>query len=187
MRSGRTNKGASRASKSQVRRIQLDVESRARKISVPSNPPSLMNAGDVWHSRTVATTSLADASGVASLTIGAMRLALSGNSANIPIRVASIKAWAISGTAGTYPPTFIQVNYANEELMDGLTYSGNTRDSLIDAGGQGGGCPGVGLYFPDARRKTREDATGSSTVLAEAVSLPSGARVLWHINLQFKF
>lgn len=147
-----------------------------------------MNSGDVWHDRVVAVTSLAASNGEAVLTAGATLLALSGNAANIPIRIKSIKAWAIGGQAGQYPPTFLQVNYQNEEYCQNLTANAAVRDSLTDAGGMGAGCPGVGLKVPESLQLTRSDwGTASTTVLATALSLPSGARVLWHVCLAFKF
>jgi hypothetical protein len=174
--------------KSQLHQIHQDLMSRAKRIRVPSNPPSLNNAGDVWHSRTVGTTTLADASGNSVLTAGKILLALSANAGNIPVRITSIKGWAVAGTAGTYPPTFLQVDFANEEFMQTQPGAASARDSLFDAGGQGAGCAGIGLYIPDSQRLTRSDwATGSNTVVATATGLSSGARILWHINLQFKF
>jgi len=154
---------------------------------VGSNPPSSLNSGDVWHTRKVSISTLADANGASSLTAGAMLLAMSGNASNLPVRLQSIKAWAVAGATGQYPPTYIQVNYQNEEFCQTLTGATTVRDGLTDAGGQGAGCPGVGLYIPDSLRLTRNDwGTGTSTVIATATSLPSGARVLWHVVLSFK-
>lgn len=136
----------------------------------------------------VATTSLANSLGEAVLTAGAVLLALSGNAANIPIRIKKIKAWVISGNAGSYPPTFLQVNFFNDEFCQSTASNSGVRDSILDAGGQGAGCPGVGLMVPESLQLSRNDwGTGSSTFLAQALSLPQGARVLWHVELAFKF
>jgi len=105
------------------------------------------------------------------------------------LRIAKICAYAISGTAGTYPPTFLQVDFFNEEFMQSVpAASASARDSLIDAGGPGTGPPCVGLYIPDSQRSTIVAwGTANTTVVAEATGLPASARVLWHITLQFKF
>jgi hypothetical protein len=165
-----------------------DLASRAFRIQPPPNPPSTLNSGDVWHSRRIGLTSLADSAGTALLTAGQVLTNLSGNAGNIPVRIAKICAYAIAGTSGQYPPTFLQVNFFNEEFMQTQPNNPAARDSIFDAGGQGAGPPCVGLYIPDSQRQTRDDwGTASTTQLAQAISLPSGARVLWHITLQFKF
>jgi hypothetical protein len=142
----------------------------------------------VWHSRKVGLTSLADSAGIALLTAGQVLANLSGNAGNIPIRISKICCYAIAGTSGQYPPTFLQVNFFNEEFMQTQPNNPAARDSIFDAGGQGNGSPSVGLYIPDSQRQTRDDwGTASTTQLAQAISLPSGGRVLWHVTLQFKF
>lgn len=147
-----------------------------------------MNSGDVWHNRSVVTTSLAAADGTAGLTAGQILSALSGNSSNVPVRILSIRAWAVAGTAGTYPPTFLQVNFNNEEFCQSLSASPAVRDSIVDAGGQGSGCPNIGLGIPTSLALTRADWTTSTpTILANATSLPSGARCYWRVELSFKF
>lgn len=172
----------------QLNHLRRAVLQRCYKIKVPSNPPEVLNSGDVWHVRKVAVTSLAGSDGVAVLTAGNMLSGLSGNSSNLPVRIASIKAWAISGASGQYPPTFIQVDFRNEEFCQSITGASSVRDSLLDAGGQGAGCPGVGLAVPESFQLTRSEwTTQTGTVLASAVSLPSGARVMWHIVVNFKF
>jgi hypothetical protein len=170
-------------------KIQKDLTSRAFKITPPRNPPANLNSGDVWHSRRIALTSLADSGGQANLTAGQILVNMSGNAGNLPIRIVKIMAYAIAGTAGTYPPTFLQVNFINEEFQQTLPAgSVLVRDSIFDAGGQGAGPPAVGLYIPDSQRITRPDwGTASTTILASALSLPSGARVLWYVTLEFKF
>jgi hypothetical protein len=170
-------------------KIQKDLASRAFKITPPRDPPANLNSGDVWHCRRVALTSLASSSGQADLTAGQMLINMSGNAGNLPVRIVKIMAYAIAGTAGTYPPTFLQVNFINEEFQQTLPSSSVvTRDSIFDAGGQGSGPPRVGLYIPDSQRLTRPDwGTGSTTIIASALSLPSGARVLWYVTLEFKF
>lgn len=172
----------------QLHLLRRDQESRAIKVRVPRDPPSNMNAGDVWHERRVIVTSLANSEGIADLTAGKMLGALSANSSNLPVRIAKFMVYAICGTAGTYPPTFIQVDFHNEEFMQTLTNSSSIRDSLVDSGGQGAGPPGVGLYIPDSQRLTRSDwSTATGTVLAQANGIPSGTRVAWYITLEFKF
>lgn len=170
-----------------LRQLHRDTSSRCFKIKVPSNPPPNLNAGDVWHTRRVAVTSLADASGNAALSAGSILLNLSTNAGNLPVRLTSIKAWAISGAAGQYPPTLLQVDYYNEEFCQTFSGTASIRDSIVDAGGMGGGCAAVGLYVPNALRLTRSDwSTGTATPVAMATALPQGARVLWHVVLEFK-
>lgn len=173
----------------QMNHLKLAILPRCYKLNVGSNPPSRMNSGDVWHDRTVTLTSLADSGGSATITAGGVLTGLSSNSSNIPIRIRSIKCWAIAGTAGTYPPTFIQVNYVNEEFAQSTAASSATiRDSIVDAGGQGAGCPAVGLGVPTSLQVIRGDwTTATTTLLATAVGLPSGGRVMWQVGLCFKF
>lgn len=73
-----------------LRQLHRDTSSRCFKIKVPSNPPPNLNAGDVWHTRRVAVTSLADASGNAALSAGSILLNLSTNAGNLPVRLTSI-------------------------------------------------------------------------------------------------
>jgi hypothetical protein len=149
---------------------------------------SQLNAGDVWHTRSVTVTSLADEEGKTDLLAGKVMLALSANSGLLPVMFHSIKAWAIAGTAGTYPPTFMQVDFQNNEFVNGAINTSSYNDSIVDAGGQGSGCPAVGLGIPPAIRRTRVDfGTAATTVLATATSLPQGSRVMWRVTLSFKF
>ena len=174
--------------KQRLHQIHLDTLSRCYKLREKSNPPSTLNSGDVWHDRKVVVTSLASAEGNALLTSGFIMTALSPNAATIPVRIKSIRCWAIAGTAGSYPPTFLQVNFANEEFVQSSSASASIRDSLVDAGGQGSGPPNVGLGVPDSLRLTRADWTLSSAItIATATSLPASARVMWQVSLSFKF
>jgi len=172
----------------QLRAIQKDLQSRAFLCKAPANPPPNINAGDVWHDRRVTVTSLADSNGQAVLTAGALMGALSGNSANVPVRIARIMAYAIAGTAGTYPPTFLQVDFYNEEFMQSVPGVSSVRDSFVDGGGMGAGPPGVALYVPTSQRLVRNDwAPATSTTVANATGIQASARVMWYITLQFKF
>lgn len=160
---------------------------RCFKVRVPGDPPSVMNSGDVWHPRKIQTTSVAASNGEATLTAGAVLASLSGNAGNLPVRIMKICAWAIAGTAGTYPPTFLQVNFQNEEFCQNLPANAAARDSITDGSGPGH-IAAVGLSIPSSLQLTRDDwGTASTTVLATAVALPSGARVLWQVSLAFKF
>jgi hypothetical protein len=168
--------------------LKLAVLPRCYKLREKVNPPSTLNSGDAWHYRRIVTTSLADSGGNAILTAGAILASLSGNAGNIPIRISQIRAWAIAGTAGQYPPTFLQVNFFNEEFCQNLAANAGVRDSLVDAGGQGSGPPNVGLGIPSSLQLTRNDwGTASTTQIAVASSLPSGARVMWQVCVCFKF
>jgi hypothetical protein len=173
---------------SRLNDLKLAVLPRCYKLNDRVNPPSCLNSGDAWHTRKVVLTSLADSSGTAILTAGSILASLSGNAANIPIRISRIRAWAIAGPAQQYPPTFIQVNFLNEEFCQTFAANAAIRDSVIDAGGQGSGPPGVGLGVPTSLQLTRADwGTASTTQIAQAVSLPSGARVMWQVSVCFKF
>jgi len=115
-------------------------------------------------------------------------LGLSGNSSNVAVRIAKIMAYAVAGTAGTYPPTFLQVNFHNDVFMQSYSSSATPRDSLLDAGGQGAGPPAVALYIPESQRLVNSGwTTATTTVVAEADSLPSGARIMWYVTVDFKF
>lgn len=170
-----------------TRRVAFETSPRCIKGRASRDPPALMNAGDVWHSRIVQSTSLAASDGTSTLTSGALMTALSANAANLPIRLRKIAAWAIAGTAGTYPPTFIQVDFRNEEFTQQPSGAGSVRDSIADASGPGH-IAGVCLRVPQSLQLIRNDwALSTATVLATATGLPSGARVCWQISLEFKF
>jgi hypothetical protein len=188
MRNHSNNRRSVSALKAQIAEVRKNTESRCFRASAPANPPSVVNSGDAWHHRKVACTSLADTNGDSILTAGAILRALSPNSANVPIRLEKITAYALGGTAGTYPPTFLQVNFSNEEFCQASSAVASVRDSLTDGGGQGAGPPVVSLFVPDSLRFARADWNLSTlTTIATAASLPSGARVLWQVTLQFKF
>lgn len=173
---------------SKIHNLQRSVLPRCYRLPERVNPPMTLNSGDVWHDRSVVATSLASVDGSATLTGGQILSALSGNSSNVPIRIKSIRCWAIAGTAGTYPPTFLQVNFNNEEFCQSFAATASIRDSLLDAGGQGSGPPNIGLGVPTSLGLARSDwTTSTTTVIATAASLPSGARCLWRVELCFKF
>jgi hypothetical protein len=183
-----TNKPRNQSINNRLQHLKLAVLPRCYKLSERPNPPPRMNSGDVWHDRTITTTSLADAGGTAALTAGAILASMSGNAGNIPIRIKSIRAWAIAGTAGTYPPTFMQVNFFNEEFCQSAAANSADRDSMTDAGGMGSGSPNIGLGVPSSLQLTRSDwGTASTTQIAQALSLPASSRVMWQVALAFKF
>jgi len=169
------------------RRVAFETSQRCFKGRAPRDPPSNLNAGDVWHDRKVQHTTLAAADGTTSLTAGNIISALSGNAGNLPIRINKICAWAISGTAGTYPPTFIQVDFRNEEFCQVNNSASSIRDSITDASGPGS-IAGVCLRVPPSIQLPRTEwVAGTVTTIAQALGLPSGARVCWQVSLSFKF
>ena len=132
----------------------MNTMSRCYKLREKRNPPATLNSGDVWHDRKVVVTSIASAEGNALLTSGFIMTALSPNAATIPVRIKSIRCWAIAGTAGTYPPTFLQVNFANEEFVQSSSASAAIRDSRR--------CRWPGLWPPECRsRHTRQPSSDS--------------------------
>jgi hypothetical protein len=188
---GNANRNRKLATVSALASLKRDLRVNCYKGKPPLNPPSTLNSGDVWHNRVSFTTTLAGSGGTADLTAGKFMSSLSGNAANVPIRINSITAWAIAGTAGTYPPSFMQVNFENQEFTDSASdtsFTPNYKDSLSDSGGQGAGPPGVMLCVPRNIQLIRADWTlNTTTVLATAAGLPSGANVYWRINSDFKF
>lgn len=188
----RNNNGAKAqrktATEQQLTALKHQMRVNCYRAKAPLNPVSTYNSGDKWHQRKIGTTSLANSTGDAVLLAGKVMQALSGNAANVPVRIRAITAYAIAGTAGTYPPTFLQVNFENQEFVNVQNTTAGAKDSLVDSGGQGAGPPGVRLVVPQNIQQVRADWTlSASTLLATAVGLPAQANVIWQVDLDFKF
>lgn len=188
MRRNGANRKPKLVTAQQLANIKDQLRPNCYRVKAPLNPAPTYNSGDKWHQRKTGITIIAGSNGDAILTAGKVMSSLSGNSANVPIRFRSITAYAIAGTAGTYPPSFLQVNFENNEFTNISATTAGAKDSILDAGGQGAGPPSVRLIIPKNIQQTRSDWTlSSTTTIATATGLPTGANVLWQLELDFKF
>ena len=180
------------ALQSRLKQLQRDTATRCFIMrNLPSDPPAILNSGDVWHSRTVSWTTVAGSGtypilGTADCVAGAMMQALSPNSSALPTQIISIKCYIARGSASSNGfPTQLQVDFNNEEFTQGDPGVSSTRDSIRDTGSQSSPAR-VGLYVPASQRRVRTFPTGNTAVLATA-NVDGSTTVRWIVNLMFKF